>query len=126
VKRFLALLLGLAACHKAQSAPLYEKVPVAHRDIVVSASASGAIQPILTLSVKSKASGEILDMPVQTGDDVKKGQLLAKIDPRIPRNDLTQAEASLAVAKAQLDSSNAVRPCTRASPSPKPTTRPRS
>jgi len=107
VKRFLVLLLGLAACHKAQPAPLYEKVPVAHRDIVVSASASGAIQPILTLSVKSKASGEILDMPVQTGDDVKKGQLLAKIDPRIPRNDLTQAEASLAVAKAQLDNATA-------------------
>jgi len=107
VKRFLALLLGLAACHKAQPAPLYEKVPVAHRDIVVSASASGAIQPILTLSVKSKASGEILAMPVQTGDDVKKGQLLAKIDPRIPRNDLTQAEASLAVAKAQLDNATA-------------------
>jgi len=46
-------------------------------------------------------------MPVQTGDDVKKGQLLAKIDPRIPRNDLTQAEASLAVAKAQLDNATA-------------------
>jgi len=98
---------GSAACHKAQPAPLYEKVPVAHRDIVVTASASGAIQPILTLSVKSKASGEILAMPVQTGDDVKKGQLLAKIDPRIPRNDLTQAEASLAVAKAQLDNATA-------------------
>ena len=107
MKRFLALLLGLAACHKTQPAPLYEKVPVAHRDLVVTASASGAIQPILTLSVKSKASGEILDMPVQTGDDVKKGQLLAKIDPRIPRNDLTQAEASLAVAKAQLDNATA-------------------
>ena len=107
MKRFLALLLGLAACHKAQPAPLYEKIPVEHRDIVVTASASGAIQPILTLSVKSKASGEILDMPVQTGDDVKKGQLLAKIDPRIPRNDLTQAEAALAVAKAQLDNATA-------------------
>jgi HlyD family secretion protein len=107
VKRFLALLLGLAGCQKAQPAPLYEKIPVEHRDIVVAASASGAIQPILTLSVKSKASGEIIAMPVQTGDDVKKGQLLAKIDPRIPRNDLTQAEAGLAVAKAQLDNATA-------------------
>ncbi len=102
-----ALLLGVGACKKAQPAPLYEKVAVAHRDIVVTASASGAIQPILTLSVKSKASGEILEMPVQTGDDVKKGQLLAKIDPRIPQNDLTQAEANLAVAKAQLDNATA-------------------
>ncbi|HMH82182.1 MAG TPA: efflux RND transporter periplasmic adaptor subunit [Gemmatimonadales bacterium] len=101
------LILGIGACKKAQPAPLYEKVPVARRDIVVTASASGTIQPILTLSVKSKASGEIIEMPVQTGDDVKKGQLLVKIDPRIPRNDLTQAEASLAVAKAQLDNATA-------------------
>jgi HlyD family secretion protein len=101
------LILGIGACKTAQPAPLYEKVPVARRDIVVTASASGTIQPILTLSVKSKASGEIIEMPVQTGDDVKKGQLLAKIDPRIPRNDLTQADASLAVAKAQLDNATA-------------------
>ena len=90
-------------CHKAQNAPLYQAVPVAHRDIVVTATASGAIQPILTLSVKSKASGEILTMPVQSGDEVRKGQLLATIDPRIPQNNLTQAQANLAVAMAQLD-----------------------
>ena len=107
MKRFLALLLGLAACQKAQPAPLYEKVAVQRRDIVVTAAASGAIQPILTLSVKSKASGEIIEMPVQTGDEVKRGQLLAKIDPRIPRNDLTQAEANLTVAKAQLQNATA-------------------
>ena len=107
MKRFLALLLGLAACQKAQPAPLYEKVAVQRRDIVVTAAASGAIQPILTLSVKSKASGEIIDMPVQTGDEVKQGQLLVKIDPRIPRNDLKQAEANLAVAKAQLQNATA-------------------
>ena len=107
MKRFLALLLGLAACQKAQPAPLYEKVAVQRRDIVVTAAASGAIQPILTLSVKSKASGEIIEMPVQTGDEVRRGQLLAKIDPRIPRNDLAQAEANLTVAKAQLQNATA-------------------
>src|SRR5437899_10173899 len=46
-------------------------------------------------------------MPVQTGDEVKKGQLLAKVDPRIPQNNLTQAQANLAVAKAQLDNATA-------------------
>src|SRR5439155_1747107 len=72
------LLVAIASCRKATPAPAYETVPVARRDIVVSATASGVIQPILTLSVKSKASGEIIAMPVQTGDEVKKGQLLAK------------------------------------------------
>ncbi|HYL21215.1 MAG TPA: efflux RND transporter periplasmic adaptor subunit [Gemmatimonadales bacterium] len=101
------LLIAAVSCRKAEQAPPYQKVAVARRDIVVSATASGVIQPILTLSVKSKASGEIIDMPVQTGDEVKKGQLLAKVDPRIPQNNLTQAQANLTVAKAQLDNATA-------------------
>ena len=95
------------ACRKAQTAPLYQRIPVQTRDIVVTATASGVIQPILTLSVKSKASGEILEMPVQTGDEVTKGQLLARIDPRIPQSNLAQAQASLDVARAQLDNATA-------------------
>ena len=102
-----AVIAGVAACHKVETAPPYSLVPVARRDIVVTATASGAIQPILTLSVKSKASGEILEMPVQTGDEVKRGTLLAKIDPRIPRNNLTQAQANLNVAQAQRENATA-------------------
>ncbi len=103
------LLLGVAACKKADSAPMYEAVPVERRTVVVSAVASGAIEPILTVDVKSKASGEIIEMHVQTGDDVKSGQLLATIDPRIPRNNLAQADANLVVAEAQLTNAKAQR-----------------
>src|SRR3989454_535957 len=97
-----ALLVGLAGCKKAESAPLYEKIAVAPRDIVVTASAEGVIQPTLKFSVKSKAWGQILAMPVQTGDEVQKGQLLTKVDPRIPQNNLAQARAALDKAQAQL------------------------
>ena len=97
-----AAALAGAGCHKAQTAQTYEAVPVERRNLVVSASASGAIEPVLTVDVKSKASGEIITMNVQTGDDVKEDQLLATIDPRIPRNNLAQAEANLEVARAQL------------------------
>src|SRR5437867_13307844 len=112
VKRYLLaapalVLLGAAGCKKAESVRPYTTIPVARRDIVLTATASGVIQPILTLSVKSKASGEILEEPVQTGDEVKKDQLLARVDPRIPQNNLTQAQANLAVAKAQLDNATA-------------------
>src|SRR2546422_10696107 len=112
VKRYLLaapalVLLGAAGCKKAESVRPYTTIPVARRDIIVTATASGVIQPILTLSVKSKASGEIIAMPVQTGDEVQRGQLLAKVDPRIPQNNLTQAQASLEVAKAQLDNATA-------------------
>jgi len=101
------VLTGIAGCHKTQANLSYEAVPVERRNIVVSASASGAIEPVLTVDVKSKASGEIIAMNVQTGDDVKKSQLLASIDPRIPRNNLAQAEANLQVAQAQLSNAKA-------------------
>ncbi len=99
--------LGLAACGKEAAPRLYETVAVERRPLVVSASASGAIEPVLTVDVKSKASGEITEMHVQTGDDVRSGQLLASIDPRVPRNTLAQAEANLAVGEAQLANARA-------------------
>ncbi len=110
MKRFLlalALAGAFAACKKAEPAPLYEKIAVQRRDIVVSASAAGSIQPILTVDVKSKASGQIIEMRVQTGDEVRPGQLLAKIDPRIPQANLEQAQAALEVANAQLANAKA-------------------
>jgi len=110
VKRYTAaaaLLLGIAACQKDAPAPPYEAVAVSRRDLVVSASASGAIEPILTVDVKSKASGEIMEMFVETGSNVRQGQLLASIDPRVPRNALAQADANLVVAQAQLTNAQA-------------------
>ncbi len=105
--RAAAILLATTACQKAQTAPLYEAVPVEHRDIVVTATATGVMQPILTFNVKSKAWGEIIDMRVQTGDEVKKGQLLARIDPRIPQQNLAQAQAALDKARATLQTATA-------------------
>ena len=97
-----AILTGLAfACSKPQTTVMYEKLPVERRDITVTASASGAIEPVLTIDVKSKASGEITEMRVQTGDDIRAGQLLVVVDPRQPRNTLDQARAQLDVAQAQ-------------------------
>lgn len=96
-----------AACGKEPPAPVYQLVPVSRRDIVVSASAAGAIEPIATVDVKSKASGEIMAVSVDIGDVVKKGQQLVKVDPRMPQNALRQAEANLEVAKAQVTNAEA-------------------
>lgn len=102
-----ALALIGTGCKNGGPAPLYEKVPVARRDLNVSVSAAGLIEPVRTVDVKSKASGEIVEMLVETGDDVNTGQLLARIDPRLPRNTLAQAEANLQVARAQLQNAEA-------------------
>lgn len=94
--------LALPACEKKVEAPVYEVVPVVRRDIVVSVNATGSIQPVDSVEIKSKASGEIIRVYVQTGDVVKKGQLLVQIDPRIPSATLEQAKADLEVAQAQV------------------------
>ncbi len=99
----LAIPMLAVACQEEETeAPIYQMVPVVTRDIVVSASAAGTVEPVLTVEVKSKASGEILDVRVETGDKVTAGQLLVKVDPRVPANALRQAEADLQVAQAQL------------------------
>jgi HlyD family secretion protein len=95
--------LLVAACGGEEPPRVYQPVSVARRDIIVSASAAGSIEPVTTVEVKSKASGEILDVRAETGDLVRAGQLLVKVDPRAPRNALTQAEADLEVARAQLE-----------------------
>ena len=100
--RLLLALLLLGACHKATPPPVYQAVPVTRRDITVTAQASGAINPDTTVQVKSKASGEILDIKVQTGDVVKHGTLIVQVDQRIPANDVATAQASLQVDSAQL------------------------
>jgi len=102
-----ALMVAVAACQKAQTAPLYEKVPVERRDVVVTVISQGVIRPTLLFSVKSKAWGEIVSQPVATGDEVKKGQLLTTIDPRLPQNTLIQTQASVAKAHAQVANATA-------------------
>jgi HlyD family secretion protein len=100
-----AILLSAGACKKAAAPVSYEAVPVERRDIVVSAQASGAVQPDTTVEVKSKASGEILQLNAETGQVVKRGTSLVKVDPRNARNAMAQAQANLDVAKAKLANS---------------------
>jgi len=100
--RLALTLLAIAGCKKDTPQVVYRAVPVEQRDIVVSAQAAGAIQPDTTVEVKSKASGEILQLFAETGQLVKRGAPLVSVDPRNARNTLAQAQADLDVARAQL------------------------
>jgi HlyD family secretion protein len=101
--RYWITALAVAACHKAAPpAPVYQAMPVSRRDIVVSAQADGTIQPDTTVEVKSQASGEVLQVLVETGQTVKQGDLLVRIDPRIPKNNVDLAQSNLDVAQAKL------------------------
>ena len=79
------------------------------RTLDIRAEAAGQIEPIRIVEVKSKASGEILQIHVETGDFVERGALLAEVDPRDVRNALAQAEADLEVARARLATAEAQR-----------------
>jgi HlyD family secretion protein len=86
-------------------------------DIVETVSATGKIQPEVELKISSEVSGEILELPFKEGQEVKKGDLLVRVNPDLNqsavnrseasyqnvRAGLAQAEASLKQAKADYD-----------------------
>jgi len=99
----IAMLPYTIACEEEVVESVYRLVPVAERDISVSVSAAGSVEPLRTVEVKSKASGEIYQMRVETGDYVQQGNLLVQIDPRVPQATLRQALADSVLAQAQLE-----------------------
>ena len=107
----LALFLAAVACRdkKEQALPI-ETSAVSRRTIVSEATASGQVEPINVIEVKSKSSGQIIEMTVETGSQVQRGDLLVQLDPRDVQQQLSQAvadsvaaSAKLAVSKAQKD-----------------------
>ncbi|HEY4130249.1 MAG TPA: efflux RND transporter periplasmic adaptor subunit [Gemmatimonadaceae bacterium] len=109
MRRYLGavLLLASVACSKKQQAPTVQTALVTRRDIIVDAQANGVIEPITIIDVKSKASGVITKMPVETGTHVKPGDLLVQIDTRDVQNRYDQAKAALDAAQAKLEVSSA-------------------
>ena len=108
-----ALLLGsaaLAACGaKKETVPTVTTVTVDRRTIVVDAQATGAVEPINVIEVKSKASGQITKIPVETGTMVRAGDLLVQVDTRDVQNQYDQADADLKSAKASLQIAEAAK-----------------
>lgn len=92
------------------------------RDIVETVSATGKIQPEVEVKISSEVSGEILELPFKEGQEVKKGDLLVRVNPDLiqsavsrsqatyqnVRAGLEQAEANLKQAKADYDRNKAL------------------
>jgi HlyD family secretion protein len=95
--------------------PQGEIIEVTRGDLVETASATGSIEPKVLVEVKSRASGEVIEVRVQEGETVEAGQLLFRLDPvdadraiveakaveERARAELAQAQASLTVAEAE-------------------------
>src|SRR3954464_12350655 len=93
--RFIPLVLiatTLVACqNKTASTVSLPTTTVLRGDIAVRVQATGVLEPINPVEIKSKASGQIIQMPAEVGSIVKRGDLLAQIDPRDVRNQFDQA-----------------------------------
>src|SRR6185369_9681315 len=94
--------VGLSACNKpkAEAEPTEspELAKAEQRTLDIRAEAAGLVEPITTVEIKSKASGEVTNVHVETGQEVKRGTLLAEIEPRDVQNAYSQAQADLEVA----------------------------
>ncbi|MDA0576220.1 macrolide transporter subunit MacA [Burkholderia gladioli] len=82
-------------------APHYLSAPVQRADIEQSVLASGVLRPIRQVAIGAQVNGQIRRLDVKLGDRVRRGQLLAEIDPVLQQNDLRKAEASLRDVTAQ-------------------------
>ena len=72
------------------------------RNIIESVSANGKIQPEAELKITSDVSGEVVEMLVKEGDQVKKGDLLCRIKPDIYESNLERVNASVNSSKANV------------------------
>jgi HlyD family secretion protein len=87
----------------AEGSPTKTSTAVVKRgNLVLTVSSTGIVEPILTVDLKSKASGEIIELPIEEGDAVSEGDLIAKLDATTTKYNYDQALADLEVAKKDL------------------------
>jgi HlyD family secretion protein len=101
-----ALVASAACASKKSDATAIQTAPVTRRDIVVTAQATGTVEPVDTVAVKSQAQGLIVAMPVDVGSQVKPGDLIAQLDTRTLSNDYERAVAAEKAARSSLTVAN--------------------
>jgi HlyD family secretion protein len=85
----------------AEPAPSFRFTTVVRGDIQAVVSATGTLQAVTTVSVGTQVSGQLSALLVDFNDHVKKGQLLARIDPTIAQQGVADAQATLEKVQAQ-------------------------
>ncbi len=80
---------------------------VTRRTIIQTVSANGRIQPAKEVKITPYISGEVVELWVREGDQVKSGDLLAKIDPEIYLSNYERMEAGLQSQRANLSNTKA-------------------
>jgi len=87
-------------------APSYRTDPVTIGDIQATVTATGTVNAVTTVLVGTQVSGTIKNLYVDFNSHVKKGQIIAQIDPSTFESQVQQAKANLSLAQANLEKSN--------------------
>jgi RND family efflux transporter MFP subunit len=104
---FLTAVFSLAACHRETETVPPEARPVrtvtvAIRDAGETTVLTGHVEAENEVALAFRISGRMIERPVNVGDQVKPGQVVAKLDPQNELNALRSAQANLSSAQAQL------------------------
>jgi len=92
---------------EAHEAPSYRFATVTRGNLESTVSATGALNAVTTVQVGTQVSGQVSQILVDFNDRVKKGQLLARIDPTLAQQAVLDAQAGVIRAQADLDRSKA-------------------
>jgi HlyD family secretion protein len=85
----------------ARDSTTFKFATVEKGDLRASVSATGTLSAVTTVNVGTQVSGQVSELNVDFNDKVKKGQLLARIDPTLAQAAVTDAQANLEKARAQ-------------------------
>ena len=86
---------------------IVELSKVAQTTIVETVSATGKIQPEIEVKISSDVSGEVIALPIKEGQQVKKGDLLVRINPDLYESGVNRSVASMSTTKAGLSQADA-------------------
>lgn len=110
----LVMLAGLAALWQPaytywqkQNAPKWKTAAMVQGDVTAVVNATGTIKPVLQISVGAFVSGPIEKLHVEFNDEVKEGQLMAEIDPRIYVAAVARDKAAVLNRKAEVNRTKA-------------------
>jgi multidrug efflux pump subunit AcrA (membrane-fusion protein) len=84
------------------SDPTYRVVSAERGSFRIAVTANGIVRPIDRIEIKSKASGEVVALPIEAGELIAKGALIATLDQVDALTDLERARADLEIALAEL------------------------
>src|SRR3989441_492652 len=94
--------LTLGGARRSTGQAKYETVKVERGRIIARVTASGTLSALVTVQVGTQVSGRIQDLYVDFNSPVRRGQILAKIDPQFFKAAVEQAKANLAAAEGNL------------------------